>query len=89
MAGQFGRQHALGQHLLELAGKARLAESRLGILILDLGQQLVDQLNRERSFFFLGFLVVIASLMEYPFRYYFMTPLHTKMLTGSRKTKSR
>jgi hypothetical protein len=43
-----------------------------------MGQQLVDQLNRQRvrlSLFFLGFLVVMASVMENPFRYYFMTPV--------------
>ncbi|MEC4723296.1 hypothetical protein RY831_29495, partial [Noviherbaspirillum sp. CPCC 100848] len=26
---------------------------------------------------------VITSVMEHPFRYYFMTPLYTKNLTGS------
>jgi hypothetical protein len=31
----------------------------------------------------LGFLVVITSVMEFPFRYYFMTSLHTENLTGS------
>lgn len=35
---QFGRQPPLGQHLLELASKAGLAEDRLGILVLNLGQ---------------------------------------------------
>jgi integrase len=30
-----------------------------------------------------GFFVLIASVMERPFRNYFMTPLHTKNLTGS------
>jgi len=30
-----------------------------------------------------GFLVVIVSVMEHPFRYYFMTPFHTEILTGS------
>lgn len=39
------------------------------------------------SFFFLGFLVVITSLMEHPFRYYFMTPFHTGILTGSVEEK--
>jgi CRP-like cAMP-binding protein len=33
----------------------------------------------------LGFLVVITSVMEFPFRYYFMTSLHTENLTGSDK----
>jgi hypothetical protein len=33
--------------------------------------------------------VVITSVMEFPFRYYFMTSLHTKNLTGSNKGQSR
>ncbi|MGF6183517.1 hypothetical protein ABIB42_004572, partial [Massilia sp. UYP32] len=32
---------------------------------------------------FLGFLVVITSVMEQSFRDYFMTPFHTEILTGS------
>ncbi|WP_228536085.1 hypothetical protein, partial [Noviherbaspirillum malthae] len=39
--------------------------------------------NGGGAFCFLGFLVVIASVMEHPFRYYFMTPLYTEILTGS------
>jgi hypothetical protein len=45
---QLGRQHALGQHLLQLPCQAGLAKDRLGVLVLDLSQQMVDQLNRER-----------------------------------------
>src|SRR5471032_1855180 len=39
--------------------------------------------NGYGAFCFLGFLVVITSVMEFPFRYYFMTSLHTENLTGS------
>ncbi|MYM84503.1 hypothetical protein GTP44_21450, partial [Duganella sp. FT50W] len=39
--------------------------------------------NGYGSFFLRGFLVVIVSIMEHPFRYYFMTPFHTEILTGS------
>jgi hypothetical protein len=39
--------------------------------------------NGYAAFCFLVFFVVITSVMEFPFRYYFMTPLHTKNLTGS------
>jgi hypothetical protein len=45
---QLGIQHALGQLLLELAGQARFAENRLGVLVLDLGQQLIDQFIRKK-----------------------------------------
>ncbi|WP_228536346.1 hypothetical protein, partial [Noviherbaspirillum malthae] len=40
--------------------------------------------NGGGAFCFLGFLVVITSVMEHPFRHYFMTPLYTEILTGSR-----
>ncbi|WP_229257010.1 hypothetical protein, partial [Duganella lactea] len=40
--------------------------------------------NGYGSFFLRGFLVVIVSIMEHPFRYYFMTPFHTEILTGSK-----
>jgi ESS family glutamate:Na+ symporter len=43
---QFGRQHPLGKLHLELAGQARLAENRFGILALYLSQQLIDQIIR-------------------------------------------
>ncbi|AIC87912.1 hypothetical protein BTRA_636 [Burkholderia thailandensis USAMRU Malaysia  len=44
MVAQLGREHALGQLLLELAGQPRFAQDRLGILALNLGKQLIDQL---------------------------------------------
>jgi hypothetical protein len=58
MMAQLGRQHALGQHFLELPGQAGFAENRLGILVLNLGEQLVDQLDGEwvRGFLFLWLL---------------------------------
>lgn len=44
-ATQFGREHALGQLLLELAGQPPpFAQDQLGILTLNLGKQLIDQL---------------------------------------------
>src|SRR5471032_1284244 len=43
----------LSQHLFELASKTRFAKDRLGILVLNLGQQLVDQFNGERVRLFL------------------------------------
>jgi len=45
---QFGRQHALGQLLPELAGQSRFAENRLGIPVLRLSQQLIDQFIRKQ-----------------------------------------
>lgn len=41
---QLCRQHTLSQHLLELCRKARFAMDQLGVLVLHLGQQLVNQI---------------------------------------------
>jgi hypothetical protein len=43
MVRQLGRQHALGQLFLELAGQARFAQDRFRILVLHLRQSLVNQ----------------------------------------------
>jgi hypothetical protein len=55
---QLSRQHALGEHLLELPGQAGFAKDRFGVLVFNLGQQLVDQLNWEwvRHLLFFGLL---------------------------------
>jgi hypothetical protein len=86
VVGQFGCQHAFCQLLLELPRQARLAENRLGILVLDLGQQLIDQFIRKkrRRLWFLGFLRrahcyghgVSLSVSSHDL-------LHTRNLTGS------
>jgi len=56
MMTQLGRQHAFSQHLLELPGQAIFPKDRLGVVVLNLGKQLVDQLDREwvRCLLFLG-----------------------------------
>jgi hypothetical protein len=46
--GQFSRQHALDQLLLELARQTGFAENRLGILVLDVRQQLINQFIRKK-----------------------------------------
>jgi hypothetical protein len=58
MMAQLGRQHALGQHLLQLSGQAVFAKDRLGVLVLNLGEQWVDKLDGERvcGFLLLGLL---------------------------------
>jgi hypothetical protein len=38
MVAQLGRQHPLGQHILQLPGQSGLTENRFGILVFDLGQ---------------------------------------------------
>lgn len=43
MVAQLGREHALSQLLLELAGQPRFAQDRLRILALNLGKQLIDR----------------------------------------------
>lgn len=44
---QFGRRYALGKHFLQLPGQAGFAKDRLGILVLNLDQQPVDQHDWE------------------------------------------
>jgi hypothetical protein len=46
---QFSGQHALCAQLLELARQASRTRTRFGILVLDLGQQLVDQFDRDQT----------------------------------------
>ncbi len=43
----FRGQRALGQLFLELAGQPGFSRNRFGILVLDLGQQLINQFIRE------------------------------------------
>jgi hypothetical protein len=45
---QFGGEHALAQLLLELARQPGFAKYRLGILVRDLGQQLINQFVRKK-----------------------------------------
>lgn len=40
MVRQFGRQHALSEHLFELTGRSGFTKDRFGILVLYGGQQL-------------------------------------------------
>ena len=56
MVGQLAGEHAFSQLFLERAGQAGFAEDGLGILVLDLGQKLVDQFIGEEfgGFRFLG-----------------------------------
>lgn len=44
--------------------------------------ELLDR-KRVRRLLLLWFFVLITSVMEFPFRYYFTTPFHTENLTGS------
>lgn len=48
MMAQLGRQHALGQHLLQLRGQAGFPKYRFSVLVFNLGKQLVVQFDGER-----------------------------------------
>jgi hypothetical protein len=82
---QFSRQHALREQLLELARQARLTQNRFGILVLDLGQQLVDQFDRNeaRRFLLLWFFGGHCFGHGISLSVLFHDPGHTKNLTGS------
>jgi hypothetical protein len=59
------------------ASRPRRESMRLG---LDLGQQLIDQFDQNEidAFCCRGFSVIMVSVTEFPFRYYFMTPATQK-----------
>ncbi len=82
---QFGGQHALCEQLLELARQAGLAQNRFGILVLDLGQQLVDQFDRDeaRCFLFSWFFGGHGIGHGISLSVLFHDPGHTKNLTRS------
>jgi hypothetical protein len=78
-------EHALCKQLLELARQAGLTQNRFSILVLDLGQQLIDQFDRDETRRFLlswlfgghgiGHGISLSAL--------FHDPKHTENLTGS------
>lgn len=86
MVSQLAGEHAFSQLFLELTGQAGFAENGLGVLVLNLGQQLIDQFIRKEfgGFRFLGLCScahwcghgVSLSASSHDLR-------HTKILTGS------
>jgi hypothetical protein len=75
MMAQLRRQHAFGQHLLELP--ARPDSPRIDSASLFCTWASSWSISSTGmtlgAFCFFGFFVVITSVMEFPFRYYFMT----------------
>lgn len=83
---QYGAEQNGQPGIGKLLTAARLDSPRIARhSCLHLSHQLADQLDQERyaAFCFLGFSVVITSVMEQSFRHYLMIPFHTEILIGS------
>lgn len=84
---------ALREQLVQQLGavnRGRVVDERRGAYSdSDTEQEGTFVSGTESAFCFLGFFVVITSVMERSSRDYFMTLLHTENLTGSRSAAHR
>lgn len=82
------RQHAFGHQLLQLPRQARFTQDGLGVFVLNLGDQLIQQFGRSeiRRFLLFWFFDDHCIGRKISLRVLFHDPGHTKNLTPSSGT---